>query len=185
VTDKEAHAMKLTKTLGLLTVITFARPAYAGEAAPTSIPPEAKKLVDPLAGKWSTNMTLTMAGHAPVKFKGTWDCRKIAGGAAVDCYLKVKVPGLGVMEETDVWAWDPESKSLHAFTVNNMGEVHDHKAAWKDDKTITFKHAATQGGKPVEEDFAMTFDAPKKMSFRFAVKAAEGTTIFEGAASRI
>ncbi len=161
--------------------------AYAEEAKPGAMPPpppEVKKTVDAFAGKWAADMTVTMPGQPPVKFKGTWTCNKIAGGTAVDCSMSEQVPGLGLMEETDLWGYDPETKSVHAMTWNNMGEVHDHRAAWKDDKTIEFTHSATAGGKPIEETFVMTFPGPKKMTFKFTGKTADGTTIFEGDGTR-
>jgi hypothetical protein len=161
--------------------------AYAEEAkpgAPPPPPPEVQKTVDALTGNWATNMTLTMPGQAPAKFKGTWHCKKIAGGTAVECSLSTKVPGLGLMEETGLWGYDPETKSVRSMIWNNMGEIHDRRGAWKDDKTIEMTLSATAGGKPLEETLVMTLNGPKKLTFKSVSKTAEGTTIFEGEGTR-
>lgn len=168
----------------LLALSTAAVAEEAKPVAPPPPPPEVKKTVDALAGNWIADMTMTMPGQAPVKFKGTWRCKKIAGNTAVECSMSEKVPGMGLMEETDLWGYDPETRSVHAMTWNNLGEIHDHRGAWKDDKTIEFAHSATAGGKPVEETFVMSFNGSKKLTFKSVSKTAEGTAIFEGEATR-
>ena len=129
-------------------------------------------------------MTLSMPGQAPVKFQGTWDCKRIAAGAAAECSMSAEVPGFGRMEETDLWGYDPETKSVHIMTWNNMGEVHDHHGSWTDDKTIALTHSATAGGKPVEETFRFEFTGPNEMRFKFTSKTDEGITTFEGHGTR-
>jgi len=147
-------------------------------------PPEVKKTVDALVGNWSTDMTMTAPGQAPVKFQGTWECKPIAGGGAAECSLSTEVPGLGRMEETDLWGYDPETKSVHIMTWNNMGEVHDHRGAWTDDKTMSLTHSATAGGKPVEETFRFEFPGKNEMRFKYTSTTADGTTTLEGHGTR-
>ncbi len=176
--------MCLSWIICLLVTLTVTAAEEAKPGAMPLPPLEVKKTVDALAGKWEANMTLTMPGQAPVKFKGTWDCKKIAAGTAVDCSMSAEVPGWGLMEETDLMGYDPETKSVRMMTWNNMGEIHDHRGAWKDDKTIELTHSATAGGKPVEERFMMSFMGPKEMRWKFTSKTEEGTTTFEGEAIR-
>lgn len=165
----------------LLTASATASAVIAQEApAP---PPEVARTVNALDGSWATDMKLTLPGQAPIAFKGTWNCHKIAAGGAVECSLSTQVPGLGPMEETDLWGYDPETKAVRIMTWNNMGEVHDHHGAWQGDKMV-LHHTATAGGKPVEEDFEFSFPAANKMAFHFKAKAAEGVTTLEGLGTR-
>jgi hypothetical protein len=147
-------------------------------------PPEVKKTVDTFVGKWNAELSLTMPGQPPVKFKGVFDCKKIAGGTAVYCQQNTKVPGMGQMEESDLIVYDPETRSIRFMTWSNQGEIHDHKGTWKDDKTIEIKHEATMGGKPLSEVFEFTVTGPNTMAFKFTQKLPEGTSLFEGKATR-
>ena len=93
----------------LLTALAVASAVMAQEApAP---PPEVTKTVKALDGSWATDMKLTLPGQAPIAFKGTWNCHKISAGSAVACSLSTQVPGLGPLEETDLWGYDPETKA--------------------------------------------------------------------------
>ena len=164
----------------ILCALTQAAFARADETPP----PEIKKTVEALAGKWATEMTLTMPAQPPVKFKTTMDCRRIADGAAVQCSLRANVPGMGILDETDIWAWEPESRVLHDITINSWGEVHDHKGKWKDEHTAEFAHTATQAGKALEERETVTFHPPNQMEFTLTAKTPDGTTTFVGKARR-
>jgi len=146
--------------------------------------PRVKQTVDAIAGRWTTDLVLTLPGQQPIKFKTTINCVKIAGGTAVQCALRAKVPGMGELAETDLWAWDPEGQAVHDMTVNNWGEVHDHKGVWKDDHTVEFTHTATQGSKPLEERETVTFRPPNQMEFKMSATTPDGTTTFEGKARR-
>jgi hypothetical protein len=166
-----------------LLTLTTAAAAQPPQGAAAPAPPEVKKTVDTFAGTWHFHLKLTPPGAAPIAFPGTWTCKKIVGGAAVDCTLKATAPGMGPVEETDLIGYDPETKAVHIMTWNNQGEVHDHRGAWQGDK-IVLHHSATAGGKPVEEDFELTPAGTRKMSFRFTAKTDDGTTTFEGEGTR-
>lgn len=169
--------------LTLIFTFIYISTASAKEKKPSG-PPEVQKTVDAFAGKWGVQMALTMPGKEPVKFKAVLNCKKIAAGTAVDCSFSTHIPGIGLMEETDLWGYDSEAKALHDITWNNLGEIHDHRCQWKDDQTIECAHTATSAGGPIEEKEVVTFTGAKKMMFEFTSKSAEGVTVFTGDATR-
>ena len=112
----------------------------------SSPPPELKRTVDAIAGKWSGPMTARIPGMAPETFNWTMDCKSVSLGAGVACANEGKA-SIGLLAESCLLAYDPDGKAVHYMCVSSMGEVHDHKGQWKDDKTIEFEplHAGMMG----------------------------------------
>jgi hypothetical protein len=127
------------------------------------LPPEVKKTVEALAGKWSATTTMTMPGaKAPVKFSEKMECKRASGGRAASCTENAKVPGMGTMDFTHLVSYDPERKAVHWFAVGSTGEVHDHVCHWTDDKTLDCDPLkATLNGGPITEIVKMVFDGNK------------------------
>jgi hypothetical protein len=144
----------------LLALIALTPLAIHATEPPPAPPPEIKKTVDALAGKWSMATTMMVPGQpAPVKFAEKFDCKKVAGGRGVTCVDTAKVPGMGAMDFTHLIAYDAERKAVHWFAVGSTGEVHDHVCHWKDDKTLDCEPLkATMEGSPITETFSIIFD---------------------------
>jgi hypothetical protein len=104
----------------------------------TSPPPEIAKTVEAINGTWLGKMTAKVAAVPPEVFDWTMNCRVVAGGAGAACTNTGKA-SIGSMAETCLLAYDPEGKAVHYMCVTSMGEVHDHKGKWIDDKTIEFE----------------------------------------------
>ena len=104
----------------------------------SSPPPEIKRTVDAIIGTWSGKMTAKVPGFPPEAFDWAMNCNSVALGAGVSCTNSGKA-SIGLMAESCLLAYDPEGKSVHYMCVTSMGEVHDHKGLWKDDKTIEFE----------------------------------------------
>ena len=164
----------------LLSVLLAGSMSFADEAPP----PEVKRTVDALNGNWSGELTMTEAGKPPVKFKGKWACHKIAAGGAVSCEMNAPMGAAGMMSETDLIGYDVETKAVHVMTWNNMGEVHDHKAAWTDDKTLVGHHTATAMGKPLEENFTFNFPSANTSTFKFTATVDGKASTLEGKMTR-
>ena len=101
-------------------------------------PPEIKRTVDAIIGAWSGKMTAKVPGFPSEAFDWAMDCKPVAQGAGASCTNTGKA-SIGSMAESCLLAYDPEGKSVHYMCVTSMGEVHDHKGVWKDDKTIEFE----------------------------------------------
>jgi hypothetical protein len=160
----------------------------AGEAAkkPMAIGamPEVKKIVDALSGKWATDAEMTMPGAKPEKAKLSMECKKIALGAGVSCSMEGKT-SMGPMAETCMIAHDPEGSGVHMMCVTSMGEVHDHKGKWKDDKTLEFEPLkATMEGKPITETVVMTMADAKTVSMTSTTTTANGDMVFSSTSKK-
>ena len=154
----------------------------AKEPAP---PPEVKKTVDALAGRWKLATTMSLPGvEKPLKFVEKFDCKKVSGGRGVLCSDVSAVPGMGTMDFTHLVAYDPERKQVHWFAVGSTGEVHDHPCAWKDDKTLACEPLkATMGGKPITETVTITFDGAKT-TMTGTINTSDGDVKFESTGKR-
>lgn len=124
--------------------------------------PKLPKEVQPLhcmVGTWQAkNVQVTLAGK---KSKGdvTMTCTAVSGGYGVTCSTKITVEGLGTIEETDLFGYDPQAKLYHWYAVTSMGETHDHVAQPPTGPTLLFAHSGFQEGKPMQEVLSMTMNA--------------------------
>jgi hypothetical protein len=171
-------------------LLALSTPALAADDkkadAPPPPPPESKKTVDAFLGKWALDGSLTPNGaKEPFKLKGTMECKKAAGGLAVNCTMTAKAPApIGTMELAALFGYDASRKEVHMFSMTSAGEVHDHKGTWKDDKTLdlgTLNY--TEGGKPATETLVFTWADPKTLTFK-SVTTGEQASTFDGAAKR-
>ena len=149
------------------------------------LPPEVKKTVDALAGRWSATTTMMAPGaKEPVKFNEKMDCKRASGGRAASCVETAKVPGLGTMDFTHLVSYDPERKAVHWFAVGSTGEVHDHTCHWTDDKTLDCEPLkATMNGAPLTETMKMVFEG-NKITITGTTTTKEGETKLESVAKR-
>jgi len=83
-------------------------------------------------------MIAKVGAYPPEAFDWKMDCKPIARGAGAACTNTGKA-SIGEMAESCLLAYDAEGKAVHYMCVTSMGEVHDHKGKWIDDKTIEFE----------------------------------------------
>lgn len=116
-----------------------------------SAAPKPAARLDNLVGTWRGTGTAT-AGATAAKVTFEWACKRIAAGSGVACTLEMKdVPGMtGAYAETDLFGYEPNTDTLHWFSVTNAGETHDHIAKPTDGK-LQFVFRGTQDGKPLVE----------------------------------
>ena len=153
--------------------------AKAKPEAPPPPPPEVKKTTEAFLGAWAGDATLEMGGKTE-KFKVKADCKKIALGNGSHCEMSGK-SSMGPMEQSCMTGYDPETKSVHFMCITSMGEVHDHKCAWSDDKTVTCEqYKGTMGGKAMTEDLTFAWADPKTMTSSSVVTSDDGKMSFSG-----
>jgi hypothetical protein len=148
-------------------------------------PPEVKRTVDAMAGTWTGQMTARIPGIPAETFNWTMDCKPVALGAGVSCTNAGKA-SIGLMSESCLLAWDPEGKAVHYMCVTSMGEVHDHKGHWKDQKTIEFEPLrAGMMGKSMTETLTWHFPEQNTIDKFSVVTMPDGSSmIFEFKAKR-
>lgn len=145
----------------LITLTVLASLTAATSANPSTDPklPKEVAAMNCLVGTWTGKAQLTVDGK---KFKGegTFSCVATSGGYGVSCSDTFTMPGLGTVQETDLFGYDPQAKLYHWYAVTSMGEAHDHVATppAENDPTILFAHSGFQGGKPMQEILSMTFN---------------------------
>lgn len=151
----KAYSLQITRTVvvGLVVVSSYIEARPRQQPAPS----EVKRTVDAIIGKWSGQMTATVPGGSPESFAWSMDCKAVAFGAGADCTNEGKA-SIGSMSESCLLAYDPEGKAVHYMCVTSMGEVHDHRGRWKDDRTIEFEPLrAGMMGKTVTETIRWFF----------------------------
>jgi hypothetical protein len=139
-------------------------------------PPEVKRTTDAIVGKWSGQMTAKVAGVVET-FDWSMDCKPAAFGAGAACTNSGKA-SIGEMAESCLLAYDPDGKAVHYMCVTSMGEVHDHKGQWKDDKTIEFDPLlGGMIGKRITETNRWFFPTPATITKTSLVTMPDGTTM--------
>jgi hypothetical protein len=125
---------------GLFLLLSPARGQKSGKTGPPRLemPPEVRKTAEAIQGTWLGTMVARVPGYPAESFEWTMTCQFVAQGAGASCTNTGKA-SIGSMSESCLLAFDPEGKSVHYMCVTSMGEVHDHKGKWKDEKTIQFE----------------------------------------------
>jgi hypothetical protein len=165
------------KTLTLL-ALTIVSPLAAADGPPKEI-----QNMDCLIGSWKGGGSIVI-GKDKAKLDASWSCKKTGADFGVLCNLRVTgIPGIAVYEETDLFGYEPHSKTYHWFAVTNAGETHDHVAPFTDKNKIRFTYAGTQEGKPFKEVVDWEFsgaakpgDKPTQVSVRGETFASNAST---------
>jgi hypothetical protein len=159
----------MKNTLITLTVLaSLSAPALAKGTADPKLPKEVQP-IHCMVGTWTgKNVQVVMAGK---KAKGdiAISCSPTAGGFGVMCTAKITVEGMGTIEETDLFGWDPQAKLYHWYAVTSMGDTHDHVAMppTAEGQPVIFAQSGFQDGKPMQEVLRLGFNADgTKIDFR-------------------
>lgn len=151
-------------TLTVLTSLTT-----AALAKPDSKLPKEVQAVHAMVGTWTgKNAQVTMGGKQ-TKGDIAIGCSATSGGFGVLCKTKITIEGMGTIEETDLFGYDPQAKRYHWFAVTSTGETHDHVAMPPTDKepSMVFAYSGFQDNLPMQEVIRLTFAQDgKKVDFR-------------------
>ena len=155
---------------------------------PAKMAPEVARTVDAIRGRWTGIMIAKVPGYPAETFDWEMDCKVVARGAGAACTNTGKA-SIGEMAESCLLAYDPEGKAVHYMCVTSMGEVHDHKGKWIDQKTIEFEPLrAGMMGQLVTETNRWYFPDAGTIDKTSEVKAADGSTMifaFKGTRQKI
>jgi hypothetical protein len=129
-------------------------------------------LLHRLVGEWTTRTGTVNMGGKQGKLDIKVSCALTPNKVGVLCQSRITIEGLGTIEGTDLFGYDPGSKTYHWFCVNGMGETHDHvaKPPGAKDKGFTWVHEGLdKDGKSSREVIVMALDdsgGQAKMEFR-------------------
>jgi hypothetical protein len=165
--------MSLKILLVTILLVTFA----VGQNKPPAPPPEVNKTVEAMNGTWLGRMTAHVPGFPAETFEWSMNCQIVARGAGLSCSNQGKA-SVGALSESCLLAFDPEGKAVHYMCVTSMGEVHDHKGKWVDDKTIEFEPLrAGFMGQPITETLKWHFPEVGILDKASEIKLADSSTM--------
>jgi hypothetical protein len=158
-----------TPLLALVAVTSITSTALAKGKADPKLPKEIQPMYC-LVGEWKSQNAVAVLDGKKHKVDFTVSCAPTSGGMGLLCSTKFDIEGLGHIEETDLFGYDPGQNRYHWFSVTQMGETHDHVALAPapSDKGITFSYTGFQNGKPMQEVVSMTFldEAATRIDFK-------------------
>lgn len=142
-----------------------------------TMPPEVGRTAEAIQGTWAGSMVANVPGFPAETFDWRMNCTIVALGAGASCTNTGKA-SIGAMAESCLLAFDPEGKAVHYMCVTSMGEVHDHRGKWKDDKTIEFEplHAGMMG-QQITETIRFYFPTPDTIDKTSEVKLPDGSSM--------
>jgi hypothetical protein len=133
------------------------------ENAPV-VPDQVRKL-DKFIGTWKAELVYNHDNKSD-KIMSTMTFRSISGGFGVYADETSTSPVLGTMKGADLLGYDPFSKEIHCYTVDNMGTTHDHICQWKTDNDFYLEHNSMREGRKYQEKILCSFMGNDKMSFK-------------------
>jgi hypothetical protein len=150
------------KTIALAVTVA----SLAGTGAVLALPkgkdlsklPKEVQPIHCLVGEWRGTAKLEMGGQA-VDLKLSMSCKATSADHGVLCDTTFTgFPGVGTVRSTDLFGYDPAGKRYHWFSVNSLGDTHDHVAELPTGPTITWAYSGLQEGKPFQEVISMTMN---------------------------
>lgn len=150
----------MKNTLTTLTVLASLTAAVSANPSTDPNLPKEVAAMHCLVGTWTTkNLQMTMDGKK-LKGEGTLTCVATASGYGVTCTDKLTVQGIGTMEETDLFGYDPQAKLYHWYAVTSTGETHDHVGTppTAENQPLLFAHSGFMAGKPMQEVLSLAFN---------------------------
>jgi len=159
----------MKQLISLVLVLASTSIATADTKKPADKPaklPEAKRAptdakLAQLVGRWEGTSEFALRGK-----KTTWkvatSCERAAISPAVLCST-VGVSGDMRLEELWMFGYEEAAKTYHLFMTNDWGEAYDHSAAWTDASSVAFIYTATRDGKPVVENYTLSFKGDQMM----------------------
>jgi hypothetical protein len=139
--------------------------ALVGGTAQAGNPPPPKETqgMACMVGSWKGTGSMTMGTNKVDGVKMTYNCKRTSGDWGVACTgVMTGIPGMGRLEETDLFGYDPGAGKYHWFAVTNDGETHDHVGTPGKGDTLEFVYNGVQEGKPFKEVLQLTFRGPKE-----------------------
>ncbi len=147
--------------------------------------PEQLQTLERLVGTWKGKRMRYESGDIKSDVEVELEVRRIVDGWGLESTMVSEIPGVGEYRERDLWGYDHAEKSIHMFSVKNMGQSHDHSGAWKDEKTLRLMYTGVANGKDsVVEEIMMTFNNGHMELLNSARVNGKLRVLFEGTLTR-
>ena len=116
-------------------------------------------------GRWEAPDAVLKAEGKEYRFTYYTDFEQTAGGSGLLMHEWADVPGMGKFDGQNLIGFDPYSKKLYWYSVDNMGTTHDHICGWKSDNEMYMEHNSIRDGKPFKEQGTAVFRDPNTIEF--------------------
>lgn len=87
-------------------------------------------------------------------------------GQGIQTRLTGELPGLGPVDESDLWGYDPGADLVHMFSITSFGDVHDHAGRWTDERTLALQWRGVREGQEAIEEISITLPSGGEMHVR-------------------
>ena len=175
---------KLLFLTSVVSVAVLANPQIKNESP--KAPPEVKKTVNALAGRWHFEGTDSEPrAAAPQRVVMEIECRQAALGTAVACTLTGRMAGFGPLEAAAIVGYNQDEHLVHWMEISSTGEYHDHRGKWKGDR-IEFEPLVYKAlGKKSTDRFALTFPSSGRLVLKSVTETVEGISTLRGPRSAL
>jgi hypothetical protein len=116
-------------------------------------------------GRWEAPNAVLKSEGKEYKFTYYTDFEQTAGGSGILMHEWADVPEMGKFDGQNLIGYDPYSKRLYWYSVDNMGTTHDHTCQWKSDNEMYMEHNSIRDGKPFKEQGTAIFRDPNTIEF--------------------
>lgn len=119
-----------------------------------------------LEGTWHGDMTFKADGKES-KMDYKVKCWPIPGGAGYYMDEYSSSPVVGDSKGGNLVGYDPYSKKIYWYSVDNTGTCHSHVAKWIDDNHLNMYHSSMRDGKKYEEKLDIMIKGKDQLSMHF------------------
>ncbi len=115
-------------------------------------------------GRWQAEAVLVIEGKI---YKVNYNIagRTIASGMGLLIDESFTDTALGSMKGTSLVGLNPNDSKIHWYSVDNMGNTHDHSGTWKTPENLVLEFIEMQGGKKYVEKIDFTFKSRNELLF--------------------
>ena len=155
---------RTTKTL-LLPLLSIALGAASApaRAEDTGGPPPALERLIRLEGDWTGDARAVLDGKA---YTLTYhaDFRRTKDGSGVRMTEWFDSAELGAFRGENLIGYDPFTKRIRWFSVDNQGTTHEHVGSWTSESRFEMEHRGARDGKKYVERLAIEIQGPDTMA---------------------
>ena len=119
-----------------------------------------------LEGRWQANDATMQAGNDVVKFTYISEFKKAASNNGITMHEWGTIPGMGNLEGQNLAGVDPYDGKIHWYTVDNVGDTHEHIGSFSDSKHFMMMHKSMRDGKEFIETIEMEFISANKLNLK-------------------
>lgn len=80
---------------------------------------------------------------------------------------ELEIEKLGHYVLDNLFDFDRETGELHIYSLTNMAETRDHRAAWSDERTLKGEYEGLRDGKRFRKDFLLRMESAEEVTIDY------------------